>query len=137
MIPIPIFCPDLPCSSSPSVQIHLECLVVFFNLNVPQMESSPSLSSSRSILLLFIWVILPVSTQCPRLGVFFDPLLLILQHQPVVVLPPPPPPPSSSYLYPGSLIGFISQTGPHLPPLPPNCYSSLLTSIILTTESAP
>lgn len=103
MIPTPIFCPDLPCSSRLYVQMHLECLVVVvvvvvFSLNVAQVESSPSLSSSRSILLLFIWVVLPVSTQCPRLGVFFDPLLL--QHQAVAVLPspPPPPPPPSSYL---------------------------------------
>lgn len=118
MIPIPIFCPDLPCISRLYVQIHLKCLVVVvvFSLNVPQMESSPSLLFSRSILL-FIWVISPVSTQCPRLGIFFDPFLLILQHQAVVVLPspPPPPPPPSSYFYPGSLIGFISQTEPHLP----------------------
>lgn len=45
MIPIPIFCPDLPCSSRLYVQIHLKCLVVVvvvvFSLNVPQNGKFP------------------------------------------------------------------------------------------------
>lgn len=112
-------------------------LSCFLNLNVPQMGSSPSLSSSRAILLLFIWVILPVFTQCPCLGVFFDPLLLILQHQAVVCYHPHR---RHHHHHPTSVPEVSLDSSPkldHTYPLLPNCYSSLLTSLILTTESAP